>query len=367
MSREGHRAGDVSWRGAALALAAAGLFGASTPIAKLLLAHLDPWFLAAVLYLGSGLGLTLFRLLRRGLQRDVKVEAGLAPGDWAWLLGAIACGGVVGPVLLLSGLVLTGAATASLLLNLESVFTALLAWFVFRENVDRRIALGMAAIAAGAVILSWPGPASQAAPGSFWGALAIAGACLAWALDNNLTRRVSLADPVLIAMLKGLAAGSVNLVLALWLGSPARLEGLSPGAILAGAALGMAAYGLSLVLFVLALREIGAARTGAYYASAPFIGAILAVLALGEPATIQLALAGLLMLAGLWLHLTEYHVHEHEHPPLAHTHAHRHDAHHQHDHGPGDPPGEPHSHRHAHIRLRHSHRHFPDAHHSHAH
>jgi len=281
---------------------------------------------------------------------------------------------VLGPILLLTGLRLTGAATASLLLNLESVFTALIAWFVFREGVDRRIALGMAAVAAGAIVLTWRGTgATMAGLGGLLGPLAIAGACLAWALDNNLTRRVSLLDPVLIAMLKGLVAGTVNLLLAFaarpFLGAllPSGGPGWLSGEILIALLVGLLSYGVSLVLFVLALRDIGAARTGAYYAAAPFIGAILAIAALGEPVTGQLLLASLLMLAGLWLHLTESHAHEHVHRPLSHTHRHRHDIHHRHDHAPEDPPGEPHSHAHRHTRLRHSHRHFPDAHHSHGH
>jgi drug/metabolite transporter (DMT)-like permease len=373
MGGEGQVPGS-SRHGAALALGAAALFGAGTPVAKLLLADLSPWLLAALLYLGSGIGLALFRLGRRmlgGTRAAAGGEASPAPADWPWLMGAILFGGVIGPVLLLTGLALTAASAASLLLNLESVFTALIAWFVFRENVDRRIALGMAAIALGAAILSWQGGAGlggAADAGTLWGPLAIAGACLAWALDNNLTRRVSLLDPVLIAMLKGLVAGAVNLILALAIvGLPEFKGGAAIGGLLAGAVLGMLAYGLSLVLFVLALRDIGAARTGAYYAAAPFIGAVLAVLALGEPVSFRLLLAGGLMLIGLWLHLTERHEHSHEHADLAHDHRHRHDAHHRHDHAPGDPVEEPHSHRHRHTRLRHSHRHFPDAHHSHGH
>ncbi len=376
------------WRGAAMALGAAVLFGLSTPVAKLLLTRIDPLLLAAILYLGCGIGLALFRIARRLLRPGFAGEARPARADWPWLLGAIFFGGVLGPILLLTGLSLTAAATTSLLLNLESVFTALIAWFVFREGVDRRIALGMAAIALGAVVLTWQGSGTALLGTAGFsrgllGPLAIAGACLAWALDNNLTRRISLLDPTLIAMLKGLVAGTVNLVLAVALvlyldagrpidalanlvtGTP--LVGGLSGEISVAGLLGMLSYGVSLVLFVLALRDIGAARTGAYYASAPFIGAILAVAVLGEPLTPQLLLAGALMLVGLWLHLTERHVHVHEHVRLTHDHRHHHDIHHRHDHAPEDPPGEPHSHAHAHPRLRHSHRHFPDAHHAHGH
>ncbi len=341
-------------------MGAAVLFGASTPAAKLLLGQIDPWLLAAILYLGSGIGLCAGRFLQRSVAPNTARQTALHGRDWIWLSAAILAGGVIGPVLLMIGLARSSAAPTSLMLNLESVATALLAWFVFRENFDRRIALGMAAIAGGALALSWQGALSVA---DILGPLAVAGACLAWAIDNNLTRKVSLSDPVQIAMLKGLVAGSINLVLALWRG--AELPGLVD--ILAGASIGLLGYGISLVMFVLALRAIGAARTGAYFATAPFVGAIVAFAALGEPLTWQIAFAALLMAIGLWLHLTERHEHEHEHPPTVHDHRHSHDIHHEHVHGPDDPPGDPHTHRHAHTRLRHTHRHFPDPHHAHEH
>jgi drug/metabolite transporter (DMT)-like permease len=371
---DGGQSESGAWQGAALGLAAASLFGISTPIAKLLLHRLVPLSLAAVLYLGCGLGLALFSLARRWLGGAKARDAAPGRSDWPWLLAGIFFGGVLGPILLLTGLARTGAATASLLLNLESVLTALIAWLVLREHVDRAIALGMAAIVAGAAVLSWPWsagvPAAWDADG-IAGPLAIMGACLAWALDNNLTRKVSLLDPVLIGMLKGFVAGGVNLALYLVLAAPSLpgggLAAVPWAEILAGGLVGALGYGLSIVLFVLALRRIGAARTGAYYAFAPFIGATVAVAALGEPVTAQLMLAGGLMLAGLWPYLAERHGHEHSHTALAHAHRHRHDIHHRHDHAAADPPGEPHSHRHVHVPLRHSHRHFPDAHHSHGH
>jgi drug/metabolite transporter (DMT)-like permease len=343
-------------QGAVLALAAAALFGASTPFAKLLLVDVHPWLLAAVLYLGSGLGLLAVRLIGWTAAR----EQSLRGTEWLWLGAAILAGGIVAPVLLTYGLAQASASAASLLLNLEGVFTALLAWFVFRENFDRRIALGMAAIVAGAAVLSWP---TEAVTTGSAGAAAIAAACLAWALDNNLTRKVSLGDPVQIAMLKGLVAGAVNLALAL--GQGAALP--AAGALLAAGGVGFLGYGISLVLFVMALRHVGTARTGAYFSTAPFVGAGVSVLMLREPFGLQLALAGTLMGIGVWLHLTERHVHEHEHEPMVHRHRHRHDAHHQHAHGPEDPPGEPHTHEHVHVRLRHNHPHVPDAHHRHRH
>jgi drug/metabolite transporter (DMT)-like permease len=248
---------------------------------------------------------------------------------------------------------------ASLLLNAECVFTALLAWFAFKENFDRRIALGMVAIVAGAAILSWPGAADFAGA---WAALAVIGACLAWGIDNNLTRKVSLVDAGWIAAVKGLVAGSVNLILAVLLGAS-----FPPPLIIAGAmVVGFLAYGVSLTLFVVALRHLGTARTGAYFSVAPFFGALLA-LAMGEPLTLPLVIAGVLMATGIWLHLAERHAHRHTHERVEHQHHHVHDSHHQHDHDDPAPVGVKHSHRHLHAGLTHAHPHFPDAHHRHSH
>jgi drug/metabolite transporter (DMT)-like permease len=339
--------------GVLAALGAALLFGIGTPLAKLLLDSTQPWLLAGLLYLGSGLGLSLLRRLRRA----PKVR--LAPGEWRWLAGAALAGGVLGPVLLMFGLRGMPASGASLLLNAEGVFTALLAWFVFRENFDRRIAFGMLAIVAGAVVLSWPG---EARFGEVWPALAVLGACLAWAIDNNLTRKVALNDATWIASVKGLAAGGVNLSIAALLGAT-----LPPLPTLAGAmVLGFLAYGISLALFVVGLRHLGTARTGAYFSVAPFFGALVAVVVLGESADTRLLVAAALMALGVWLHLSEQHLHEHVHDALEHDHEHEHDQHHQHSHGP-DGSAPRHAHRHRHDPLTHAHAHFPDEHHRHSH
>ena len=346
-------------RGVGAALLAAALFGASTPLAKLLLREIDPWLLAGVLYLGSGLGLlALATILRRA--RGATAEAPLQGQDWIWLALAIAAGGGAGPVLLMFGLSRTAATTAVLLLNLEGVLTALLAWLVFGENVDRRIALGMAAIVCGGIVLTG---GTLTPSGGIAGPLAIVAACLAWAIDNNLTRRIASADPLRIAMLKGCAAGMVNVGIALSLGA----AWPTPAPLAAGALLGLAGYGISLVLFVVALRHVGAARTGAYFSLAPFFGAALGVALLREPITGALILAGVLMGWGVWLHVTEEHSHEHQHHAMAHAHRHVHDEHHQHVHDDAAPPGEPHSHWHVHAPLRHRHPHYPDIHHRHDH
>ncbi|WP_287787599.1 DMT family transporter [Acidiphilium sp.] len=348
----------LAWPGAPMALASAALFGASTPFAKLLLGTVDPWLLAGLLYLGSGIGLGLVQLARRPLGIGA-AEAPLRRSDMPWLALVVLAGGVVGPVLLMFGLARTSAANAALLLNLEGLATMAIAWVVFRENVDGRILLGALAILAGAVLLSWQGGPA----GVGWGALLIAGACLAWGIDNNLTRKLSGADPVQIAMLKGVAAGTVNLGLALAQGAvlPA------PAMLLGAGLIGFVGYGVSLTLFVLALRHLGTARTGAYFSTAPFIGGALAVVLFGEPITARLLGAAVLMAIGLYLHLVERHDHEHAHEDMAHEHAHLHDEHHQHAHAPDDPPGEPHVHMHRHTRLVHRHAHYPDLHHRHEH
>ncbi len=332
--------------GILLALASAVLFGASTPFAKLLLGSVDPWLMAGLLYVGAGLGLAIFHLMRGALQLP-DVEATLRRADVSWLAAIILSGGVVGPLLLMLGLARTNAAAASLLLNLESLATMGIAWVVFRENVDRRLLLGAFAILAGAAVLSWRGAASFQ-----WSGVLIAGACLCWGIDNNLTRNLSSSDPVQIAMLKGLVAGAVNLALALSQG--ARLP--SVGLIAAVGGFGFLGYGVSLVFFVLGLRYLGTARTGAYFSLAPFVGTVISVAVLAEPLSVHLVLAGGLMGLGLWLHLAEQHEHDHLHEQMEHDHRHRHDAHHQHEHAQIDPPGEPHTHRHQHVWL--VHRHF---------
>lgn len=345
--------------GAALAISSAVLFGASTPFAKLLLGGgLSPWLLAGLLYLGSGIGLGLVHLGQR-MRRTGAAEASLTRADLPWLGLVVLTGGAIAPVLLMFGLTSTPASSAALLLNLEGLATLVIAWLVFHESVDRRLLLGALAILAGAVLLSWQGGPS----GLGIGALAIAGACLAWGIDNNLTRKLSAADPVQIAMVKGLVAGSVNLMLAIGTGAswPTTLQ------LAAAALVGFLGYGVSLVLFVLALRHLGAARTGAYFSTAPFLGAVLAIGMFGEPLTLRLVIAGGLMALGLYLHLAEVHEHDHIHEELEHDHLHFHDAHHQHSHEVGDPAGEPHAHAHRHRPMVHRHPHFPDLHHRHRH
>jgi len=310
--------------------------------------------MAGLLYAGSGVVLTTLRLVRP------QVRARLSGSEKRYLAGAVISGGIIGPVLLMKGLAGMSAAGASLLLNAEGVLTAMLAWFVFRENVDKRVAFGMFAIAGGAVLLTWT-PGTQIS--ELLPALLVLGACGAWAIDNNLTRKVSLNDAVWIASLKGLVAGTVNLSIASLVG----VSWPSVPAILGALVIGAFAYGLSLVLFVSGLRNLGAARTTAYFSAGPFVGAVFALVWLHEPLSIRLVIAFALMALGMWLHLTERHEHFHHHEALEHEHEHEHDEHHQHDHPPGTVSAARHRHRHRHEPLAHAHHHFPDSHHQHGH
>lgn len=344
--------------GISLALLASILFGASTPLAKLLVGETDPWVLAGLLYIGSGAGLLVIlgiRYLRTKTFPTIPNKK-----DLLWLLGATLFGGVIGPVLLMSGLSTSPASTSSLLLNLEGVLTSTLAWFIFKEHYDRRIILGMIAIVMGGIVLTWTGEGNfSMTPGS----LLIMGACLCWAIDNNLTRNVSANDAVLITTIKSVVAGTTNLVLAMFMHKnfPDSFH------ITMAALLGFFGYGLSIVCFVLSLRAIGTSRTGAYFSAAPFAGAILSLLIFSNELSLQLMIAGLLMSYGVWLHLTEHHDHVHTHEELYHSHEHTHDEHHQHDHSTSDSLEEKHTHYHQHKPMTHKHPHFPDIHHRHGH
>ncbi|WP_058468531.1 DMT family transporter [Fluoribacter gormanii] len=336
------------------------LFGAATPAAKFLLEKINPLLLAGLLYLGSAIGLFIIFFIQSCFPKSGKNEASLRYSDVPWLCSAVLLGGIIGPVLLMAGLIRLPAASASLLLNLESVFTALIAWIAFKEHVDRNIALGMMSIVVGSMMLSWKESFTYQ---NFSGPVLITAACFCWALDNNLTRKISAANPLQIAMIKSLIAGLTNTVIAITYGAilPADAFLFFAGIV------GFLGYGLSLLLFILGLRYIGTARTGAYFSLAPFVGAGLAIIFLNESVSLQLILASLFMGFGIWLHVSEYHAHGHHHEEMEHDHRHVHDDHHQHEHQPTDPSGEPHSHWHKHKPLYHSHPHFPDIHHRHKH
>ncbi len=349
-------AGSVSRYGSvAAALTAAVLFGAATPFAKQLLDEIPSTLLAGLLYFGSGVGLLVVRLLRDRGWRSVT----LAPGEYRWLAGAILFGGVIAPVLLMVGLSRSTANMASLLLNLEAVFTALIAWWIFKENAGPRIVWGMAVIVAGGIVLAWPSSTGEGTTGTLW----IAVACVCWAIDNNLTRKISANDAVFLAGSKGLIAGLVNTLLALGMGAALpRLQTIS-----AAMAIGLLGYGASLVLFVVALRGLGTSRTSAYFSVAPFVGVFIAAVIFGEGISPAVWIAGMLMAAGVVMHITEDHAHRHSHLVMNHEHPHIHDEHHRHTHGFEWNGQEPHTHPHRHEPMRHSHAHYPDIHHRHEH
>ncbi len=352
------------WPGAAFAILSAMLFGVSTPLAKLLLGDgLHPQLLAGLFYLGSGLGLAAVRGFH-GLTRQPSTETPLARADLPRLAIAVLLGGIIAPSLLLLGLARTSAAAAALLLNLEGVATMVFAWLVFRENVDRRLLLGALAITAGAALLSFRTPAGGSAiAGAALGPLLITAACISWGIDNNVTRGLSGADPLQITMVKGLVAGTVNVGLALLNGAALPRGSL----VLLASLVGFFGYGVSLTFFVRALRYLGAARTSAYFSTAPFIGAVLALILFSGTLSTTLVIAGALMAIGVCLHLSESHSHRHAHEFMEHDHSHTHDEHHRHSHEAGVAVAEPHAHRHRHAPLVHGHPHYPDLHHHHNH
>jgi drug/metabolite transporter (DMT)-like permease len=343
-------------RGALFGLCAAALFGLSAPLAKVLLGTISPVLLAGLLYLGAALGLWVHRAVAPPTN-----EAQLGRADARKLAIVVLAGGVAGPALMLFGLSKVTALTGSLLLNLEAPFTVLLAVLFFREHLGRHAAVAAALILAGALVLKLEPGALGA---DTLGVALLGAACACWALDNNVTQRLSLRDPFAIVRVKALVAGVVNTAFGLLVAGGA----LPSGSYIACAlALGSVSYGVSVVLDAYALRLVGAAREAAYFATAPFIGALASVALLGDSLRWHDLLAMAAMALGVAFLLRERHTHLHEHDAIEHVHVHEHDEHHRHEHAPGDPPGEPHSHAHRHAPLVHDHSHFPDAHHRHRH
>jgi len=339
------------------AFGAAVLFGAGTPLSKLLLPRVSPLMLAALLYLGAAGLIATFRALAifRGRQSS---ETGIRSSDVPALCAVVAFGGVLGPTLMLIGLSRISALTGSLLLNLEAVFTIAIAVAIFREHLDPGSTIACAVIIAGAGLLSYqPGVMTA----TFAGALAIVAACLCWAIDNNLSQRLSLRDPLAIVQVKTTGAGLTSMALALATG-----HALPVPAVLAGAlALGCVSYGASLVMAMLALRYLGAARQIAWFSTAPFIGAALSIPIFGVLPSLFETLGTAFMMAGIFLLVRERHSHVHTHQPLEHEHSHTHDEHHRHTHE--EAVIEPHSHQHRHEPVTHAHPHVSDLHHRHPH
>lgn len=350
----------ASYTPISLAVLAAILFGASAPVSKLLLAEIDPITLAGLLYLGCGFGCALLLIIRP--RTEGGAEAPLRSRDVPWLAGALLAGGIAAPILLLLGLQATPASTASLLLNFETVATTLIAALAFKEAVGRRVLSAIGLITIATIVLTW----NNIEWGVSLGTLGVLGACVLWGVDNNLTRHISGKDPLVIVGIKGFGAGSFSLLLAFVLGRPLPDRGAAFAAMIVGAI----CYGLSVRFFILALRGLGAARTGSLFGLAPFVGAMISLALLSEQPSLLFWLAMPVMMLGAWLIITESHGHLHFHSALSHEHLHSHsEAHHSHQHSEAAAPpiNGSHSHAHDHPILTHDHPHHPDLHHRHQH
>lgn len=344
------------------ALLAALLFGASAPLAKILLGQIDPVPLAAFLYLGSGTGLLAYQLIINIIEKEKKEEAPLSKKDFPWLLGAILFGGVVAPIILMTSLKITPASTAALLLNFEGVSTTLIALFFFKESIGKKVWIAVICITAASILLSWDFTNQW---GFSLGALGVVGACVCWGIDNNFTRNISSKNPYTIVILKGFGAGTFSLMLTFLLKN--HIPDIK--VILLAMILGCFSYGFSIVLFVLAMRSLGSARTSAFFGTSPFIGTILAFLLYREIPGEMFITALPFMLLGTFFLLKEEHNHKHIHEHIIHEHRHCHnDNHHNHSHLSGEVPHSGyHSHVHEHEEMQHEHQHTPDIHHRHAH
>lgn len=342
------------------ALVAASLFGASAPLAKLFLIRIHPVLLASLLYLGSGLGLLFYKFILRLGQKGLNKEAKIGRADLPWLMGATIAGGLAAPIVLLFSLKHTPAATASLILSFEGVATVLIAFIVFREAIGKRIWLAVALVTIAVVLLSVNLSGSW---GFSPGVPGVAAACALWGLDNNFTRNISAKDPIMIVIVKGIAAGALNLALAFMIGAP--FPGLA-NVLLAGI-LGFFCYGLSIVFFIYSLRELGTARTSACFAAAPFIGSALSFLIFREAPDALFLIALPFVVSGVFLLFSEKHAHRHMHFAFEHDHVHDHlDGHHAHEHAEGG-ASRTHAHPHKHAPVAHEHPHHPDIHHRHRH
>jgi len=339
------------------ALLAAIFFGASAPIAKLLLGdNIAPIFLAAFLYLGSGTGIFLVKLTQRMRSKDA--EAGIKPPDIKWLAGAIVSGGILAPIILMISLQNTPASTASLLLNFEGVGTTVIALLFFKEAISRRAWTAIVVITLASIFLSTNFGSSW---GMSLGAFGVVFACVLWGVDNNFTRNISGKDPLAIVAWKGLVAGTFSFFLAFFLGN--QLPALK--SVFYILILGFVSYGLSTMLFIRSMRGLGAARTSALYGTAPLAGVLLSIVIFGEYPSFLFIIAAILMIGGALLLINEQHAHWHMHTTLIHEHSHSHkDPSHGHADANAD---EIHSHEHEHPAEEHEHDHMPDIHHRHGH
>jgi drug/metabolite transporter (DMT)-like permease len=340
-----------------LAIMSAALFGVSPVLCKMLIGEMSPALLAGLLYLGSGIGLQLYLLLKG--RNSFQELSRISSQNRLKLLGAVLSGGIVAPLCLTYGIKYGTASEVTLLLNMETVATTLISWMVFKEYIGYRVWTGKSfiLIAAAFIILQNEGELSLSFPG-----LLVVIACIFWGIDNNLTRDIEELPSTTLALFKGLGAGIFNIILALLFTAGSATAYQTGGAL----AIGALSYGLSLVLFVEALRRIGAARTTTFFAVGPFIGTLLSIVMLGESPPATYWVAASLMLGGMFLLYREKHGHLHSHEPVSHRHGHIHDEHHRHPH-PADNSRGRHDHPHSHEPLTHIHGHWPDIHHRHGH
>jgi drug/metabolite transporter (DMT)-like permease len=335
-----------------MCLAAAALFGASTPASKAILDSLGPFTLAGLLYLGAAIGMLPFALRGRSLIKQIDRR------NLKLLAGAVVFGGIVGPVLLLTGLRIASASSVALWLNMETTATIILGFFLFKENMDARSWLAAALVVGASILL-----ASPSGFGGLGASLLIVGACVAWGFDNNFTALIDGLTPSQSTVAKGVVAGSVNLVI----GLSVEAAGATSVTVLAALGVGTLAYGASIALYIAGAQQLGATRSQMIFATAPFWGVALAWTALSEPVLLVQLIAGALMITAVWLMHSERHGHRHTHERQTHTHWHRHDdGHHDHEH-PGLPRSTGHSHEHTHEPMTHEHPHKPDLHHRHKH
>ncbi len=340
-------------------LISASLFGLSAPLAKILVEDIEPIVLAGLLYLGAFLGLSLLTLARNITGWSEEKTRSLERSDIPWLAGAIVTGGVLGPITLMMGLKLISGFVTSLLLNLEGLATGLIAVLFFKEDPGKRIWLALVAMTIAGILLNW-----NPQQGSFnvIGPLLIVFAMICWGIDNNLTRNISQKNPIHIAAIKGIVAGSASISIAIVLGNNIDMSISIIFALIVGAF----SYGVSLVLFIKALEGLGSFRTGMFFSIGPFIGAVASLLLFNDQIELVMIPAVILMVAGVYFVITEKHSHEHDHAELHHSHYHTHnDSHHNHEHDEDIKGG--HIHDHSHEDLYHSHLHWPDSHHRHDH
>jgi drug/metabolite transporter (DMT)-like permease len=348
----------------AMAVLAAALYGVSAPVAKLLLVEIPPTLMAALLYLGAGFGMAII-LVVRGLSRAKQTEAKITSRELPYVVGMIVLD-IMAPIFLMLGLSMTTASNASLLNNFEIVATSLIALFVFKEAIGKRMWIAIALITFSSIILSVEDLSSFAFS---IGSIFVLAACLCWGLENNCTRMLSIKDPLQIVVIKGFGSGIGCLIISIVLHEFSN----NVPYILVALGLGFLSYGFGIFLYISSQRELGAARTSAYYAAAPFIGVIISWIALHEKITGSFLIALTIMLVGAYLAISEKHGHSHLHEEITHEHMHDHnDLHHDHVHmdlllGHAHEALGPHSHIHTHQTMVHQHTHTPNIHHRHTH